>query len=61
MLPPPGVEANVTNHSDQQKYFYVCITLATVVPGVLLLIRWYTKARLVRKIELSDCLNTPQV
>jgi hypothetical protein len=38
MQPLPGVQAHVTNHSDEQKYFYVCITLATVVPGILPLI-----------------------
>lgn len=59
MQSPPGVEAHLTNSSDEQKYFYFCITFATVVPGILLLIRLYTKARLVRKMELSDCLITP--
>ena len=62
MQPPPGVEAHVTNHSDEQKFFYLCITVATIVPGVLLLIRLYTKVRLVKKVELSDCLcSQPQV
>ncbi|KAL8684505.1 MAG: hypothetical protein Q9224_006309, partial [Gallowayella concinna] len=54
LQPPPGVEAYITNHSDEQRFFYVCITLATVVPGVLLLIRLYTKARLMKKIDLPD-------
>ncbi|KAL8728516.1 MAG: hypothetical protein Q9166_005338 [cf. Caloplaca sp. 2 TL-2023] len=58
MQPPPGVEAHVTNHSDEQRFFYVCITLATVVPGVLLLIRLYTKARLMKKMELPDYFVT---
>lgn len=58
MQPPPGVEAHVTNHSDEQRFFYLCITLATVVPGVLLLIRLYTKARIMKKIELSDYFVT---
>ncbi|KAF7513290.1 hypothetical protein GJ744_009711 [Endocarpon pusillum] len=58
LQPPPGVEAHVTNRSDEQNYFYVCITLSTVVPGILLLIRLYTKARLIKKIDLSDYFVT---
>ncbi|KAI4122827.1 MAG: hypothetical protein LQ341_007264 [Variospora aurantia] len=54
MQPPPGEEAHVTNRSDEQRFFYLCITVATVVPGVLLLIRLYTKAKLMKKVELSD-------
>lgn len=61
MQPPPGEEAHVTNRSDEQRFFYLCITVATIVPGVLLLIRLYTKARLMKKVELSDCSCVPNL
>lgn len=56
---PPGVISQFpTTHSDEQAWFYVCATLSTVVPGILLLLRLYTKLRVVRKVDLTDCSNT---
>lgn len=56
LLPPPGVTSHLTNSSSQQNWYYVFISLCTVIPGVLLLLRLYTKIRIVRKLDLTDCL-----
>lgn len=57
---PPGVISQFpTIHAGHQVWYYVCVTLASVVPGILLLLRWYTKLRVVRKVDLIDCSILP--
>ena len=57
---PPGVLSQFpTTHSHDQVWFYVCATLSAVVPGTLLMLRLYTKLRVVRKVELTDCAVSP--
>ncbi|KAL8914310.1 MAG: hypothetical protein Q9171_001030 [Xanthocarpia ochracea] len=57
LQPPPGVVANVTNRSDEQFWYYVCISVCTVIPGNLLCLRFYTKLRIIRKVDLTDYLT----
>lgn len=59
LTPPNGVIPSVTNRSDEQHWYYVCVSFCTVVPGVLLLLRLYTKLRIVRKVDLTDCPIQP--
>ena len=59
---PSGVTSQFpTTHSSVQVWFYVIGTLFAVVPGTLLLLRLYTKWRIVRKLDLIDglTLSTP--
>ena len=52
---PPGVVSFFpTTHSDDQAWYYVCATLCAVVPGSLVLLRLYTKLRIVRKVDVTD-------
>nr|AUW31341.1 putative ribosomal protein [Cladonia uncialis subsp. uncialis] len=54
---PPGVVSFFpTTHSDDQAWYYVCATLCAVVPGSLVLLRLYTKLRIVRKVDVTDGL-----
>ncbi len=54
--PPSGVISQFpTVHSDEQAWFYAAATLSAVVPGTLLFLRLYTKLRVVRKVDLTDC------
>ena len=53
---PPGVISRFpTTHSDEQAWFYVAVTLSAIVPGTLLLLRLYTKLRVVRQLDWTDC------
>lgn len=57
---PPGVISQFpTIRSKDQAWFYVCVALATVVTGTLLLLRIYIKLRVVRKVDLTDCAISP--
>ena len=57
---PPNVRSQFpTTHSNEQAWFYVCATLSTVIPGTLLLLRLYTKWRIIRKLDVTDCLTAP--
>lgn len=57
---PSGVISQFpTTHSDEQAWYYVCVTLSTVVPGTLLLLRLYTKLSIVRRVDLTDCSIPP--
>ena len=56
LQPPSGANSQFpTTHSDEQAWFYVAATLSAVVPGTLLFLRLYTKLRIVRKVDLTDC------
>ena len=53
---PPGVVSQFpTTHSDEQAWVYLATILSTIVPGTLLLLRLYTKLRVFRKVDLTDC------
>lgn len=54
--PPDVISQFPTNHSGEQAWYYVAATLSTVVAGTFLLLRIYTKLRIVRKVDLTDCL-----
>ena len=57
---PSGVISQFpTTHSSDQAWFYVAATLSAVVPGTLLLLRLYTKLRIVRNVDLIDCATLP--
>lgn len=53
--PPPGVIAHFSRTSPDQKWFYICVPLFTIIPGIFILLRLYTKLKIVRKLDLSDC------
>lgn len=54
---PLGVISHFpTTHSSEQVWFYITATLSAIVPGTLLLLRLYTKWRIVRQLDLIDCL-----
>lgn len=57
---PPGVISQFpTTHSDEQAWYYVCAILSSIIPGTLLILRLYTKLRVVRKVDLTDCSISP--
>lgn len=59
---PSGVISHFpTTNSSEQAWFYVTGTLSAVIPGILLLLRLYTKWRVVHMLDLIDCLalSTP--
>lgn len=60
---PPGVISQFpTTSSDEQSWWYVGVTISMIVPGILLLLRLYTKLYVVRKVDLTDCLtSTPRL
>lgn len=55
LLAPDNVIPNVTNRSDDQIWFYVCISLCAIFAGIFLLLRLYTKLRIVAKLDIADC------
>ncbi|KAF2832848.1 hypothetical protein CC86DRAFT_399514 [Ophiobolus disseminans] len=56
LLPPPNTESHLTTHSPEQKWYYVCAVLYTVIPGLFISLRIYTKIRIVRKMDVTDYL-----
>ena len=58
METPSGVISHFpTTHSSEQAWFYIIGPLSAVIPGILLLLRFYTKWRIVRKLDVIDCLT----
>lgn len=55
-LPPAeGVTPQLNNHSGEQVLYFVVASLCTIIPGALLLLRLYTRLRVFRKVDLTDC------
>ena len=55
LSPPPGVEPHFSKQSPEQAWYYVVAVLGTVVTGSLYILRMYTKIRIVRKVDITDC------
>ena len=54
---PSGVVSQFpTTNSPEQAWWYVCVVLCTLIPGVLLIIRLYTKLYIIRKADVADCM-----
>ena len=54
--PPHGFERHLSIHSPEQAGVYVCSVFVAIVPGVMLCLRLYTKIRILRRTDLTDCL-----
>ncbi|KAF2464557.1 uncharacterized protein BDR25DRAFT_95504 [Lindgomyces ingoldianus] len=58
-LPYPGGSDGTwqpTVHSRDQLWYYVCVSLCTAFSGIFIILRLYTKLRVVHKLDLSDYL-----
>lgn len=55
MAPPPGVKPNFVNPPNLEKEFYVDLILCLTISVLVVCMRMWTKARLVRKIQIEDC------
>ena len=53
--PPPGVERHMGARSPAA--YYVCAVFCSVVPGTLLCLRLYTKTHILKRTDLTDCLQ----
>jgi hypothetical protein len=60
LAPPGGLNPawRPTVHSQEQTWYYVSAALCSVVPGVFVVLRLYTKLYFVRKLSLPDCACT---
>lgn len=52
---PPGADTYFTLHSSVQVYDRVTIALCIALPGILILLRAYTKLVVVKKVDIADC------
>jgi hypothetical protein len=52
---PPGVIVHLSRTSPEQKWYFICVPLFTVIPGIFLILRLYTKIKIIRKLDLTDC------
>jgi hypothetical protein len=58
MKAPPGVfPLPLGRTSPDQKWYFICVPLFTIIPGFFLMLRLYTKVNIVRKVDLTDCKN----
>lgn len=47
-------------HSQQQVWYYVCVSICTTFAGIFLILRLYTKLRFIHSLDLPDCMYCPQ-
>jgi bacteriorhodopsin len=45
---PPGVTVQLSRTSREQKWYFICVPLFTLIPGIFVLLRLYTKIKNVR-------------
>lgn len=55
MALPPGVKPNFVNPPNLEKDFYVDLILCLTISVLVVCMRMWTKARLVRKVQIEDC------
>lgn len=58
--PPPGVTP-VFNPNADLPWFVPATVIITVIPGLLVLLRLYTKIRIVRKTDITECRHSSQM
>ncbi|PSN69522.1 hypothetical protein BS50DRAFT_522144 [Corynespora cassiicola Philippines] len=51
---PPGVVPHLINSSEDQKWYYVGVVTCLVIAGIFVVLRFYTKLRIIRRTDLSD-------
>ena len=59
MAPPPGVKPNFVNPPNLEKEFYADLILCLTISVLVVCMRMWTKARLVRKVQIEDCKKLP--
>lgn len=52
---PPGVTPNFINPSNLQTEHYIVLVLSLVLSSLVVCMRMWTKARLIRKFGREDC------
>lgn len=55
LQPPKGVIPNVNNHWDDEWLLYFTVSLCMAVIGIMVIVRLYTKWRIVKRFEAADC------
>jgi hypothetical protein len=55
LSPPPGVAPVFSRTSPDQKWYFICVPLFTIIPGLFMTLRFYTKIMIVRKVNWADC------
>jgi hypothetical protein len=52
---PPGADRTMTLDGPDQFWYLLVAIMCIAIPGIFLLIRVYTKAVVVRSLEVADC------
>jgi len=55
MRAPPGVAVHLTTSSPEQKWYFICVPLFSIIPGIFIILRVYTKLKIVKKLDCADC------
>ena len=55
MQAPPGVKPHLTTTSPDQKWYFICVPLFSIIPGMFIILRLYTKLKIVKKLDCADC------
>ena len=59
MAPPPGMHSNFVNPSNLKVEGYILVTFCLTVSTLVVGMRMWTKARLLRRVVLEDCSSNP--
>lgn len=52
--PPPGVERHMSTKSQEQQYFVLGAVFCIAIPGIVVVLRVYTKLTIIRKWDAAD-------
>ena len=55
LAPPKGVTPQLDGHWDEQYWWYIVVSLCMGIMAVFILVRIYTKWKIVKKFEAADC------
>lgn len=59
MAPPPGITPNFVNPPNLEKEFYIDLILCLTISVLAVCMRMWTKARVMRKVQIEDCKSMP--
>ena len=59
MKPPPGVKPNFNNYSQTSVLFRAVPIMCMAIGTLAVLVRFYVKARLMKKLHVEDCKCQP--
>lgn len=55
--PPPGITQHIDAHREDEYWYYITNSLCFAIISIMVILRAYTKIKIIRKYEAADCTS----